>query len=65
MKYYTRYMKNKNGTMYAVAEDDAEYNVKPYCVMAYKEGQGFTQQVSKWYMHKGWAIRAWNKIIKG
>lgn len=62
MKYDPRYTRSKGGLFYAVAKDD--HNAQPYCVMVYRAGESFTQQVSKWYTHKGWAIRAWNKIIE-
>lgn len=54
------YMKAINGIMYTVAEE--QHTAKPYCVMAYREGRGFAQQVSKWYCHKGWAIRKWREL---
>lgn len=63
MRYDPKYTKSKNGMFYAVAEDDRGCNVKPYCVMAYNGTRGFAQQVSRWYFHKGWAVRAWRKIV--
>lgn len=37
--------------------------IDQYCVMVHT-GQGFSQQISRWYFRKGNAIRKYNKILQ-
>lgn len=37
--------------------------IDQYCVMVHT-GQGFSQQISRWYFRKGNAMRKYNKILQ-
>lgn len=48
---------------YYLCRDTKSNQVAPYAVFI-KTEHGFYQQVSKWYMHKGWCFNAYTKLLK-
>lgn len=51
----------KKSYPYYVMQDTSM--IEQYCVMV-KTGYGFSQQISRWYMRKGNAIRKYEQILK-
>ena len=51
----------KEAFPYYVMQDDSM--IDQYCVMV-RTGQGWAQQISRWYFRKGNAINKYNQILR-
>ena len=51
----------KHSFDFYVIQDDAR--IEQFCVMV-KTEYGFSQQISRWYFRRGYAIKAYNKILR-